>query len=142
MPGKTYYWKVLAKNIPDDSLWCSEMNVLTITSDARCSVQEPIMSSGTFILHTNFPNPFNPETTIQFDMPTSGLVKISIYDISGRLVKMLMYESRAAGSYSVKWDGRDSAGNSAPSGMYVCRMEVRSSNGRRFSKSVKMGLVR
>jgi hypothetical protein len=42
----------------------------------------------------------------------------------------------------VKWDGLDKVGNAVPSGIYVCRMEVRSSDGRRFLQSVKMGLVR
>ena len=93
-------------------------------------------------LYANYPNPFNPETSIRFDLPQPGFVLISVFDISGRLVRMLVSEFRTAGSYSVKWDGKDSYGNPVPSGIYVCRMEVRSSDGRRFTQSVKMGLVR
>jgi Ca-activated chloride channel family protein len=95
-----------------------------------------------FRLHQNYPNPFNPETSIRFDLPATGFVVISVYDINGRLIRVLLRESRSAGSYSVKWDGRDSLGNSVPSGIYVFRMEVRSADGRRFTQSVKMGLVR
>jgi flagellar hook assembly protein FlgD len=65
-----------------------------------------------------------------------------VFDVNGRLVRVLVSESRTSGNYSVKWDGRDSAGISVPSGIYVCRMEVRSADGRRFTQSVKMGLVR
>jgi Ca-activated chloride channel family protein len=95
-----------------------------------------------FVLYPNYPNPFNPETSLRFDLPEPGFVIISVYDVNGRLVRVLVSESRNAGSYSVKWDGKDSAGNAVPSGIYVCRMEVRSADGHRFARSVKMGLVR
>jgi flagellar hook assembly protein FlgD len=95
-----------------------------------------------FCLHQNYPNPFNPETSIRFDLPENGFVGISVYDVSGRLVRMLLSESRTAGNYSVKLYGKDSAGNAVPSGIYVSRMEVRSADDHRFTQSVKMGLVR
>jgi hypothetical protein len=142
-PGTTYFWKVLAKNIACDSLWSSNTNGFFVSADATDIAEEKNLNQpNRFILHQNYPNPFNPETTIRFDLPETDFIDISIYDVSGKLVRILTHESRTAGSYSIKWDGMDSAGNPAPSGIYVCRMEVRSANGERFVQSVKMGLVR
>ena len=95
-----------------------------------------------FRLYANYPNPFNPATSIRFDLAAAGFVTIAVYDVNGRLVRTLLSEPRTTGSYSVKWDGRDSSGNPVPSGIYVCKMEFRSADGRRFTQSLKMGLVR
>jgi hypothetical protein len=142
-PGTTYFWKVLARNIPGDSVWSTNTNAFFVAQDATSGVEtEQAAIPKDFMLHQNYPNPFNSETMIRFELPASGIVDISIYDVSGKLVRVLVRESRQAGSYSVKWDGRDSAGNAVPSGIYICRMETRSSDGRRFTQSVKMGLVR
>jgi hypothetical protein len=139
--GESYYWKVCAKNIAGDSLWSGN------TIQFHVPKKTGIESSGQklpnqYALHQNYPNPFNPETSIQFALPENGFVAISVYDVNGRLVRVLLSESRNAGSYSVKWDGKNQAVNAVPSGIYVCRMEVRSADGRRFTQSVKMGLVR
>jgi hypothetical protein len=141
--GKTYFWKVLARNIAGDSLLSSNTNGFFVAYDAKSGVTDgQVVSPTPFTLNQNYPNPFNPETSIRFNLPQPGLVQISVVDVSGRLVRTLLSELRNAGSYSVKWDGRDSAGNPVPSGIYICRMEARSSDGRRFTQSVKMGLVR
>jgi hypothetical protein len=142
-PGTTYFWKVLAKNIAGDSLWSSNTSAFFVMHDATSGVDEHQLSKpNEFMLHQNYPNPFNPETSIKFDLPQPGFILISVIDVSGRLVRKLVSESRKAGSYSVKWDGKDSEGNAVPSGIYVCRMEVCSAEGSRFTQSVKMGLVR
>ncbi len=138
----TYFWKVLAKNIAGDSLWSSNTNAFFVTQDATGVEEEKSNVPGRFVLHQNYPNPFNPETSIRFDLPKAGFVLISVYDVSGRLVRTLLSETRAPGSYSLKWDGRDSARNAVPSGIYVCKMEFRSAAGHRFTQSMKMGLVR
>jgi hypothetical protein len=141
-PGTTYFWKVLAKNIAGDSLWSSSTNGFFVTRNATDVEEEKTFSPIQFVLHQNYPNPFNPETTIRFDLPETGLVEISVYDITGKLVKVLVNESKHAESYSVTWDGNDSAGNLIPSGIYFCRMEAQTASGKMFVKSVKMGLVR
>jgi hypothetical protein len=61
-------------------------------------------------LHPNQPNPFNPLTTIRFDLPAAGPVRLAVYDLAGRLVRVLVEEARAAGSHEAVWDGRDAAG--------------------------------
>lgn len=71
-----------------------------------------------FALHGNYPNPFNPITTIKFDMPRQAHVKLSVYDIAGRLVKTLVDEVRPAAAHSVIWDGSDRTGRRVASGTY------------------------
>jgi hypothetical protein len=143
LPGTTYFWKVLAKNISGDSLWSSNTNGFFVLQDATDGVEDGAFTEPEeFTLHQNYPNPFNPETSIRFDLPENGFVSISVCDVHGRWVETLLNESRTTGNYSVTWDGRDQTGNSVPSGVYICRMDVRSSDGRRYSRSVKMGLVR
>lgn len=143
-PGTTYFWKVLAKNISGDSLWSATTNGFFVSRDALPSDAETERQNTPkiFRLLPNYPNPFNSSTTIQFELPVSAKVEISIVDVSGKRVETLIGESSQAGSYSVKWDGRDSSRNLIPSGIYVCRMEVRSADGERFIQSMKMGLVR
>jgi len=70
-------------------------------------------------LFQNYPNPFNPETTIHFKLPVENIVKIKIYNILGGKVRTLLEEKRAAGYYVVHWDGRNDAGESVPSGVYL-----------------------
>ena len=71
-----------------------------------------------FGLLPNYPNPFNPSTTIEYNLPAEGLVKIKIYDIRGREVVTLVNEFRNAGIYLIKFDGSNFS-----SGVYYCRIE-------------------
>jgi predicted lipoprotein with Yx(FWY)xxD motif len=66
----------------------------------------------------NYPNPFNPSTTIAFVIPDAGHVDLQIYDIAGRLVRVLLSEQREAGSHEVVWDGTDDSGSIVASGVY------------------------
>ena len=74
-------------------------------------------------LAQNAPNPFNPRTTIAFDMPEPGSVRLRVFDVSGREVAVLVDEPRPAGRHSVLWDGRDSRGTDASSGVYFYVLE-------------------
>jgi hypothetical protein len=90
-----------------------------------------------FALYQNYPNPFNPSTTISFALPTSELVKISIYDILGREVKTLINKTMQAGIKKVEWDGRNNRGNPVPSGMYFYKLEAG-----RFNDVKKMLIIK
>ncbi|RMF69992.1 MAG: T9SS C-terminal target domain-containing protein, partial [Calditrichaeota bacterium] len=70
---------------------------------------------------------FNPETTIRYQLPEAGRVTLTIYNLLGQKVRTLVNQNRSAGSYMVVWDGRDDAGEIAPSGLYFYRLSV---NGR------------
>jgi hypothetical protein len=71
-----------------------------------------------------YPNPFNPSTTIRFELPAEGRARVSVYDAYGRLVRTLVDRPLPGGSHEVQWDGRDDHGRGAPAGVYLCRLEV------------------
>jgi len=73
-------------------------------------------------LGNNFPNPFNPDTTIGFSLPQSGKVNLSIFNIKGQLVRTLVDEKLPEGEHSIVWDGRDNGGRKAGSGVYFYRL--------------------
>ncbi|MDZ7346533.1 MAG: T9SS type A sorting domain-containing protein [candidate division KSB1 bacterium] len=75
-------------------------------------------------LHPNYPNPFNAQTLIRFDLPEAVETELAVYDARGRLVTALMSGIVPAGSHEVVWDGRDAAGNSLASGVYYCRLKT------------------
>jgi hypothetical protein len=70
-----------------------------------------------------YPNPFNSETVARFYCPRNEIVRIEVYDVSGRMVRNLLSE-RIVGSGEIRWDGTDSQGISAPSGIYYIRFSV------------------
>ena len=71
-----------------------------------------------------YPNPFNPQTTIDFTVParTRDIVKLDVYNSAGQFVVSLVDEVLAAGAYQTTWDGRDSQGRQVSSGVYMYRM--------------------
>ena len=77
---------------------------------------EPIPD--TFSLHQNFPNPFNPITTIYYDLPLDGKIEIIIHDILGRKVTTLVSGYYEKGYKTVQWKGLDQNGNKVSSGIY------------------------
>ncbi|RKZ13172.1 hypothetical protein DRQ53_01680 [bacterium] len=72
----------------------------------------------------NSPNPFNPSTQIRFELTHASRVRISIFDASGRQLRVLTDESMGAGPHQETWDGRDSSGKELASGVYYCRLQA------------------
>ena len=77
-----------------------------------------------FALVQNFPNQFNPETTIAYDLSERAPVRLEIYDILGQRVRVLMDEVQVAGRYQVRWDGRNAQGQGVGSGVYFYRLQA------------------
>ena len=75
-------------------------------------------------LEGNFPNPFNPVTTIKFALSASEHVSLAVYDISGRMVKELVNDRMIAGDHEVIWDGKNNSGTKAASGVYFYKMSA------------------
>jgi len=71
-----------------------------------------------FALHQNFPNPFNPETAIHFNLPEAGGITLNVIDVIGRRVRQLLVGEMPAGAHRVIWNGQDDDGRSAESGVY------------------------
>jgi hypothetical protein len=72
----------------------------------------------------NYPNPFNPETTIRFQLSMGGRTVLTVHDVRGRRVTTLVDDDMPAGIHHVRWDGRNSQGRSVASGIYFCRLDV------------------
>jgi len=75
-----------------------------------------------FRLRQNFPNPFNPETTIQFDLPEIAHVRLEIYNLLGQRITTLVDNRQPAGRYTLMWDGKDQHGNAVASGIYFYKL--------------------
>jgi hypothetical protein len=85
----------------------------------------------------NYPNPFNPSTTIRYRLGEITGVRVVVYNIFGRLVKILCDDIQDAGLYSLIWNGRDQTGHPVSAGIYLCRLEA---SGRSYTH--KMILIR
>lgn len=90
-----------------------------------------------FSLEQNVPNPFNPDTRIEFSLPAKAAVTINIYDILGRKVLTLLDETIPAGRHTVVWHGLDDAGSSVPSGVYLYSLKAGE-----YSRARKMVLIK
>jgi hypothetical protein len=75
-------------------------------------------------LYQNYPNPFNPVTVIDYYLPESGSVELTIYDLNGRTLRQLVKASQPAGGYSVLWDGRNQSGRVLEAGIYFCQLKT------------------
>ena len=108
----------------------------------RSSAVEVILGARHMPLPTEFatnvyPNPFNPSTTISYDLPSDSLVSIVIYDALGQEVRRLVSKQTIAGRYQIQWDSRDNQGRSVGSGVYIAQVEAGN-----FSHSQKMLLLK
>ncbi len=90
-----------------------------------------------FILSQNYPNPFNAGTSIRFELPSASDVELSVYDLLGRKVIVMLNEYLPAGSHLVTWDGRSGDGNMMATGVYFYRLRAGD-----FDKTKKMILVK
>jgi hypothetical protein len=86
---------------------------------------EPVKDNEEIII-SNYPNPFNPTTTIEYTLPTEGNVKLEVYNSIGQLVNVLVEEYQNAGRQKVSWNGKDSFGNLVASGIYFYQIKTNS----------------
>ena len=84
----------------------------------------PVAIPATFALHANYPNPFNPETTIAFDLPQAGRVELQVFDLLGQTVRTLLAQELSAGGHQVVWNGLDASGARVSSGVYFYRLQA------------------
>ena len=95
-----------------------------------------------FQLDQNFPNPFNPRTTIRFAVRPEGQeadVELSVFNLSGQRIKTLVFVKMESGEYAVTWDGKDEVGKDVASGVYLYRLDVDKDS---FTQTRKMVLMR
>lgn len=108
-------------------------------STAVASSASPVQLPGQFALKSNYPNPFNPQTTITYEIPepADAVVTLKIFDMAGRLIKTLQEGKMSAGQHSISWDGKDESGSSVTSGVYFCHLSAGC-----YSSTLKMTLLR
>ncbi len=116
-----------------DALLASGQGVVERVRQLRSSRLLPT----SYFLGSNFPNPFNPSTSIEYALPRAGQVALDVFNIAGQRIRRLVDKSQhAAGIYTVEWDGRDQLGRQAGSGVYFYRLETVG-----FVKTRKMLLI-
>ena len=114
--------------------WVTISTRPTAVEEASGSVPEALS------LDSNYPNPFNPETTIAFSLPVAGEIELAVYDVRGAQVAILASGFKAAGEYAVRWSGRNAAGRAVASGVYFYRLKM--GGGTNGTLTGKMILVR
>jgi len=118
---------------PAPKLW-----KITLPAGVNTGVGGEEKLPATISLMQNYPDPFNPSTNIDFTLPAAGAVNLTVYDILGREVRILLQGNVPAGYRSVTWDGRDSHGTPVGSGVYFYRLLT----GSNYSATKKMIVLR
>jgi len=101
--------------------WLFSLNYIDVMESDPSSAGE---APAAVALARNYPNPFNPETTIEYVVPSDGPVSLTVFDTRGRQVRVLVDERKPAGRHAVSWDGRDDDGHPLASGVYFHRFEA------------------
>jgi photosystem II stability/assembly factor-like uncharacterized protein len=120
VPGEYSANLMLVSNDPDERLVVIPvtLSVTTLAID-----NQPVVPTE-FRLHPNHPNPFNPVTTIRFDLPERAQVDLVVYDILGRQVRRLVHDKLEPGFHTVQWDGKNDRGKSVGAGVYLYRIQT------------------
>lgn len=139
MPNDTGFNVVDIKRNIQQTIWPCYLGSYTRSGNAYQTTpvaenEIPVLHT---VLHENFPNPFNPETTISFSIKDAADVQLEVYNLKGQLVKSLVNDRQATGMYSVVWNGTDDAGKAVSSGIYYYRLRSG-----RFSSTKKMVLMK
>jgi hypothetical protein len=93
-------------------------DVLTKSNRSHVGTEKPILA-----LHANYPNPFNPTTSIRFSLPSDGFVELSIFNVQGQLVRQLISGYRSSGVHDIRWDSHNNEGLAVASGIYLYRLK-------------------
>jgi photosystem II stability/assembly factor-like uncharacterized protein len=103
----------------------------------------PQLIPETFDLAQNFPNPFNPTTTIRYALPKDAFVSLKVYNILGQEIVTLKDELQSVGTFNILWNGRNNAGSQVASGMYLYRIVAKPADGSQpFTALKKMILLK
>ena len=116
--------------------WTDYSNVISVTLEFVGTADGDGLPA-TYAVHQNYPNPFNPLTTLRYDLPEDAMVNITIYDMMGRVVKILVNDQQTAGYRSTQWNATNDAGSPLSAGMYL--YTIRAGD---FSQTRKMLLLK
>ncbi len=130
LPGELIYiiMKVNDSEINETEIQCEkflineiamEMGTIIISTDVKRPSTKTVLE---YRLDENYPNPFNPNTQIQYTLKKPGNISLKIYDIQGRQIRTLLDVFQAEGSHTIVWDGKNDNKRDVPSGVYFCRL--------------------
>ena len=111
-------------NTSDDGAYIEFDNV-RLTRSTATSAEGRAELPGGIALRQNYPNPFNPETVIEFELERADAVRLEVFDLLGRRVRLLADGALPAGLHRVRWDAIDDVGVRVPSGVYLYRLSAR-----------------
>jgi len=118
---------------------------IVVPTEDRYFLSRESVIPKTFALHQNFPNPFNPITYLQYDLPIESHVNLKIYDMLGHEIAQLVSSKQSPGIKTVKWDARDSMGRPVSAGVYLYQIQANdasSNSGQGFTETKKMVLLK
>ena len=119
-PGEgTWYYRVIAEDVHGNESGPSDEASATLATGVDDTQIATVLT-----IRGNSPNPFNPITRIEYDLPKSGHVRLNVFSAAGELVVTVEDGFREAGRRRVVWNGADAAGNAMPSGVYFARLEA------------------
>lgn len=119
--GKEYFYKISDVDLDGNETMHEETLEITLETENETEVKNL-----KYELRQNFPNPFNPSTTISFSLKRDGFTKLSIFNILGQKVKTILAKKLEQGKYDVNWNGTDESGNLVSSGIYYYKLESES----------------
>ena len=120
--GKQYYWVLTSET--GEEIILGDTGEIVVPSVDRFILQLKTVVPATFTLHQNFPNPFNPITTLSYDLPKDSDVGLAIFDMLGNEVVTLVSAHQQAGFKSVQWDAKDSMGRPVGGGVYLYQIKA------------------
>lgn len=123
--GRTYYYKLTDTDFAGQ-----------ITYHGPVKVEVNVLP-GAFDISQCYPNPFNPETEIEFTVKEGGVVRLAVYDVMGRFIRLLYDGPANAGTHRIRWDGTNASGAKLSSGTYIIRMTADN-----FDKTRKVTLAK
>ncbi|MCC6477255.1 T9SS type A sorting domain-containing protein [bacterium] len=123
LESDTVTWWVIAQSSYPQMSRVSDQHWTFVNWNSPATNRGEIPSE--FALHHAYPNPFNSETTLEFELPVSSLVTLDVFDVTGRLVTRLVESELSPGHYKAHWNGRGSSGPVA-SGLYLARLSSKS----------------
>ncbi len=129
--GEEYTYRIVAVDASNNFGEFSDP--VYVVADIRSATENAAQQPFEFKLERNYPNPFNPTTTISYSVAEQAHVSLVIYDVLGRAVKTLVNENRVPGVYDIVWDATDETGNSVATGLYFARFA-----GGDYQKSIKL----
>ena len=129
-----YSWEgTVLVDIPDSLYNDLAPDMGALESSSTVSLEGSNLLPDEFVIYQNFPNPFNPSTTISYALSEQSMVHLTVFDLRGRELVTLQNDMQTAGNYKLQWNGKDQLGNPVSTGVYFARLEAGE-----FSQTIKM----